>query len=127
MKATYKQMEVLNAMIKEGRLKLDPEDVNRLTKEAASELIANNSYTNGNSVKRANGNGITGLQINGNWFNAARLGQAVNLTVNGKGIDFCLEHRQQFLAKVGVIYKLLSDAEEAVKNPAKAEAVMTIG
>lgn len=128
MKATYKQIEVLNSLAKQGKLKMDPEDIERVSKEEASQLISvawkQSEVRKGNGVQEnrvvpvITEEGIkpeiaVQRQID---FNPARLGQAANLAINGRGIDYFLTNKKEFVKRTVAIYHLIAEAEGAVKS-----------
>jgi hypothetical protein len=143
-KATYRQIEVMRALRNQGRLTIEPDDIERLTKDSASQLIAEAGYTNGEiqrypefktaesfvqkphqqtNTKQQPPTGYGGFN-GSNGFNAARLGQAANLASYGQGNDYILKNTEDFIKRAVEIYRVLAELEEAVK--ASSETVREV-
>lgn len=130
--ATEKQQNVVRSLIRQGKIALSPDALEQLTKEEASHLIGQAGYRNGGFKNSDETDDSSGRGENGfhpasprSDFNAARLGQSANLAVNGRGIDYFLQHKEEFLRRVVEIYHLLAEAEGAVKAPSPSVAMLT--
>ena len=91
-------------------------DLYQMSREEASKLITELIDKKKKNSKSSNQSQTNNAYDTDNIdFNSARLGQTVNLAIHGRGIDYFLDNKEEFVKRVGAIYGLLCEAERGIK------------
>ena len=119
---TEKQIRAIHKLARLTKTEVNGTQVEQMPRFQASQLITTlseklNGKNNGNSNGDRQSANVPNGQHASVEFNAARLGQCANLALYGRGIDYFLANREQFVKRVVEIYQLLAEAEGAIKVP----------